>query len=130
MKNNKANESQAAQSAWVESFLRDASGAAVPTSERMTYAKDFFAQPGDTPQIVANKEALRQQKMDNARIASGMNTGHGSGIASKAPQPQNSGFAMVRSPDGGIHKVPKSALDQALAAGGSLVDSGSVAGGR
>lgn len=71
LKNDKAIESQAAQSNWIEAFLRDASGAAIPPSERGAYAKDFFPQSGDTPEVVANKERMRQQKMDNARVAAG-----------------------------------------------------------
>lgn len=88
MKNSKAVESQAAQSAWVEGFLRDASGAAIPPNERMAYAKDFFPRPGDTPEVVANKAKLRQQKMENARVASGVETGHGPAIAKKPSTPQ------------------------------------------
>lgn len=71
MKNDKAIEAQNAQSAWVESYLRDASGAAIPPNERHAYAVDFFPQPGDTDQMVKNKQMLRAQKMDNARIAAG-----------------------------------------------------------
>lgn len=71
MKSNKAIESQAAQANWVESFLRDASGAAIPASERGAYAKDFFPQPGDTPAVIANKEAMRKSKMENSLIGAG-----------------------------------------------------------
>lgn len=70
-KNDRALEAQTAQKNWVEAFLRDASGAAIPPSERMAYAQDFFPQPGDTPAVIANKAALRKQKMENARFASG-----------------------------------------------------------
>jgi len=72
-KNKKAVEAQAAQSSWVETFLRDASGAAIPPSERMAYATDYFPQPGDTEQVVQNKELLRKQKMQNALVGSGAN---------------------------------------------------------
>jgi hypothetical protein len=71
IKNEKAIEAQTAQKNWVEAFLRDASGAAIPPSERMAYAQDFFPQPGDTKTVISNKEALRKQKMENARFASG-----------------------------------------------------------
>lgn len=71
IKNNKAAESQAAQSSWVESFLRDASGATIQPSERMSYAIDYFPQPGDTAEIVKNKAALRKQKMENSLIGAG-----------------------------------------------------------
>jgi hypothetical protein len=71
MKNSKAVEAQAAMANWVEAYLRDASGAAIPPSERMAYAKDFFPMPGDTEQVLANKAEMRAQKMDNARMAAG-----------------------------------------------------------
>lgn len=71
MKNDKAIEAQNAQSAWVESFLRDASGAAIAPSERLAYAKDFFPQPGDTQSVVDNKALLRKQKMANAALGGG-----------------------------------------------------------
>jgi hypothetical protein len=71
MKNDNAIAAQAAQANWVEAFLRDASGAAIPPSERMAYAKDFFPQPGDTPDVVDNKRKLRERKMENARIGAG-----------------------------------------------------------
>lgn len=71
IKNNAAIEAEAAQAAWVEAFLRDASGAAIPPSERMAYAKDFFPRPGDSEETVKNKARLRKTKMENARVASG-----------------------------------------------------------
>lgn len=70
-KNKKAVEANSAQSAWVESYLRDASGAAIAPSERMAYAKDFFPRPGDSEQVIQNKAELRRQKMENALVASG-----------------------------------------------------------
>jgi hypothetical protein len=90
MKNNKAVEAQSAMSAWVESYLRDASGAAIPPSERMNYAKDFFPMPGDTPDVVANKQALRAQKMENARMGSGLELGHGPAETAVATRPAQS----------------------------------------
>lgn len=71
MKNNKAIEAQNAQDSWIETFLRDASGAAIAPSERGAYAEIYFEQPGDTDQVKANKKSLRQQKMDSAALASG-----------------------------------------------------------
>lgn len=72
-KNKKAVEANAAKSSWVETFLRTDSGAAIPPDERLAYAKDYFPQPGDTPQVIANKELLRKQKMQNALVGSGYN---------------------------------------------------------
>jgi len=71
MKNDKAVEAQGAQARWVEAYLRDASGAAIPPSERMAYAKDYFPQPGDTDTEKANKLQARNQKMENAKIGAG-----------------------------------------------------------
>lgn len=39
-------------------------------------------------------------------------------------------FVNIRAPDGSIRKIPKEKQADALAAGGSLVDAGSVAGGH
>jgi hypothetical protein len=70
-KDEKANQAQAAMSSWVEVFLRDASGAAIPPSERMAYAQDYFPQPGDSQQVILNKAELRKQKMQNALQGAG-----------------------------------------------------------
>jgi hypothetical protein len=71
MKSGSAKEAEAAMSAWVEAYLRDASGAAIPVDERLNYAKPFFPQLGDTPEIIANKAELRKQKMQNALLGAG-----------------------------------------------------------
>lgn len=70
-KDDNAIAASSAQEAWVEVFLRDASGAAIPKDERLNYATPFFPRPGDTPKVVANKAALRKQKMENALIGAG-----------------------------------------------------------
>lgn len=82
-KNDKAIESSNAQEAWVESFLRDASGAAIPPSERGSYKAIFFPQPGDTEKAVANKKALRDEKMRSAAAGAGIN--HDSATIPTAP---------------------------------------------
>lgn len=71
LKSDAAGEAESAQSAWVESYLRDASGAAIPPSERLSYARDYFPRPGDTPEAVKNKAMLRAQKERNALLAAG-----------------------------------------------------------
>jgi len=71
MKNDKAIESQAAQDNWIETFLRDASGAAIAQSERGAYADIYFPVAGDTEAVVANKEKLRKEKMDIAAQGAG-----------------------------------------------------------
>jgi hypothetical protein len=94
LKNDKAVEAQSAQSSWIESFLRDASGAAIPHAERASYAEIYFPQPGDTDDVKKNKAALRAQKMDSARIAAGVETGHGPG----APTAQAAGNPPAKAP--------------------------------
>lgn len=71
MKSDAGKEAMSAQASWVESYLRDASGAAIPPSERGAYAKDYFPRPGDTPEIVKNKEELRKQKEQSALVGAG-----------------------------------------------------------
>lgn len=71
LKSEAAKESEAAKSAWVETYLRDASGAAIAPSERLNYAKDFFPVSGDSDQTVANKAELRAQKERNALLGAG-----------------------------------------------------------
>lgn len=71
LKSEAAKESEAAKSAWVETHLRDASGAAIAPSERLAYAKDFFPVSGDSDQAVANKAELRAQKERNALLGAG-----------------------------------------------------------
>jgi hypothetical protein len=71
LKSGSAKEAEAAKSAWVESYLRDASGAAIAPSERLAYAKDFFPEPGDTQEIIQNKADLRKQKMQTALMGAG-----------------------------------------------------------
>ena len=71
LRNDAAIEADSAKSSWVESYLRDASGAAIPEPERLAYAKDYFPQPGDSKTVQENKAALRAQKEKNARISSG-----------------------------------------------------------
>jgi hypothetical protein len=71
LKSASAKEAQAAKSAWVETYLRDASGAAIAPSERLAYARDYFEEPGDSPQVVANKAVLREQKQKTALLGAG-----------------------------------------------------------
>jgi hypothetical protein len=60
-----------AMNSWVETYLRDASGAAIPPDERSQYYPIYFPMPGEGPVDIANKKALREKKKQNARIASG-----------------------------------------------------------
>jgi hypothetical protein len=79
----------AAQMAWVEAYLRDASGAAIAPSERPGYANNYFPRPGDTPDIVANKAALRAQKEKTALIGAGKGAKKFESSSELMPQVQN-----------------------------------------
>jgi len=70
MKSDAAIESKANAASWIDSYLRDESGAAIPTDERASYFEIYFPQPGDTEQAVKDKALLRKTKMGNARTAS------------------------------------------------------------
>lgn len=70
-KSESAIEAKNAADSWIDSYLRDESGAAIPDDERFNYYRIYFPQPGDSEQAVNNKKALRAQKMKNARIAAG-----------------------------------------------------------
>lgn len=72
LKDNKAIEAQAAENNWIETFLRDASGAAISEKERKSYQEIYFPTPGDSPTVVANKQRLREEKMNQARLSAGM----------------------------------------------------------
>jgi hypothetical protein len=71
MKNDNAIKAQAAKDSWIESYLRDASGAAIPANERGAYEEIYFEMPGDPPEVVANKARLRQVKMESAAAGAG-----------------------------------------------------------
>ena len=70
-KSDEGKKAVAAQDSWIETYLRDASGAAIAPSERGAYADIYFARPGDTVEQVANKTALRNQKEKIALIGAG-----------------------------------------------------------
>ena len=114
MKSDAAVESQAAQSAWVENYLRDASGAAIPVPERLNYAKDFFPRPGDTPQTLKNKEELRKQKEEEAKIVAGP--------ALKNRPKQLSDTVTIKAPDGSVKTVKRSAAQKYIDKGGVIVN--------
>lgn len=106
-------EAQNAMSAWVETFLRDASGAAIPVGERLEYARDFFPMPGDTPQAVANKNKLRQQKMANAATGAGPKA-MAHTPSSKSTEAMGAGDAPV-SQDTEVEEVERKTADGKIA---------------
>ena len=65
-KSPKAQNAHAAMRAWVETFLRDASGAAIAPSESSKYFSTYFPTGGDNPVTVEQKKQQRMQKVRSA----------------------------------------------------------------
>jgi hypothetical protein len=59
------------QRAFTEARLRKESGAAIPTAEYENDARTYFAQPGDSPTVMAQKRQGRQAVLDGLKFASG-----------------------------------------------------------
>jgi hypothetical protein len=60
-----------AQRAFTEARLRKESGAAIPESEFINDARTYFAQPGDSPQTIAQKQKARETLLAGMKFASG-----------------------------------------------------------
>lgn len=60
-----------AQRAFTEARLRKESGAAIPSHEYENDAKTYFAQPGDGPRILAQKQQARLTVLDGLAFAAG-----------------------------------------------------------
>lgn len=60
-----------AQRAFTEARLRKESGAAINDAEYAKDARTYFAQPGDSPQTIAQKRASRKQVLEGLAYASG-----------------------------------------------------------
>jgi len=65
-KSPKAQNAHAAMRAWVETFLRDASGAAIAPAESVKYFSTYFPSAGDNPVTVEQKKQQRMQKVRTA----------------------------------------------------------------
>ena len=60
-----------AQRAFTEARLRKESGAAIPPHEYQNDAKTYFAQPGDTGEVITRKRVGRQKLLDGLAFTSG-----------------------------------------------------------
>ena len=85
------------QRQFTEARLRKESGAAIPPAEYVSDAKTYFAQPGDTPETFARKEAARAKVLESLRVSSGNAYKNyyteGTGTDTTAPQ-------IIVAPDG------------------------------
>lgn len=78
-----------AQRAFTEARLRKESGAAIPPEEYKNDARTYFQQPGDSPEVVAQKHAARQVVLDGLRYSSGK--AYDEYYGEPAPTPKNQG---------------------------------------
>lgn len=60
-----------AQRAFTEARLRKESGAAIPPAEYESDAKIYFAQPGDTPETITQKQKARQAVLEGMKFSAG-----------------------------------------------------------
>ena len=104
-----------AQRAFTEARLRKESGAAIPNSEYENDAKTYWMQPGDSPEIIAQKKSARQEVLDGLAFSAGSayQEFYGTPFERKAPSAGGTigGGSTVqrweRGPDGKLRPVVK-----------------------
>lgn len=76
-----------AQRDFVNAVLRQESGAAISASEFDNARKQYFPQPGDTPEVIAQKQASREAEINGFRVSAGPGAKH-IGAPAQAPAQQ------------------------------------------
>jgi hypothetical protein len=66
-----AQRARQAQEQWAESFLRFKTGAAATADEVRGNVRTFFPQPGDSPEVIAQKKRAREQAAQDIAFAAG-----------------------------------------------------------
>jgi hypothetical protein len=89
-----------AQRAFTEARLRKESGAAIPESEFINDARTYFAQPGDTPQTIAQKQKARETLLAGMKFASGKAFGEFYGDEAGGATPAATPAAPTARPSG------------------------------
>jgi hypothetical protein len=87
-----------AQRDFVNAVLRQESGAAISQSEFSSAARQYFPQPGDSPEVVAQKKANREAAINGFRISAGPGTRN---IGGTPVQQQAAAAPKVGTVDGG-----------------------------
>lgn len=72
----KAKMTQQLEKEFIGAVLRPETGAAASDSEWAQYGRKYFPRPGDTPEILARKAALRKQDIDTMRNLAGKAAGN------------------------------------------------------
>lgn len=85
-----------AQRAFTEARLRKESGAAIPTAEYENDSKTYFAQPGDGPDVIAQKREARQRVLEGLQFASGKAYEEFYGSPNQPRQPAPSGSVTIK----------------------------------
>ena len=104
---------RAARDKFITSLLRDESGAAIGTGEFTRYERELFPQPGDSPEVIAQKRVARQVATDGMIKGAGpgykpANVDSGQPVKVSTPEeasklPKGTKIAL---PDGTIGTVP------------------------
>jgi hypothetical protein len=76
-----------AQRDFLNSVLRQESGAAISASEFDNARKQYFPQPNDTPEVVAQKQRNREMAINGFRISAGPGAKNIGGAPAQAAQP-------------------------------------------
>ena len=77
-----------AQRDFVNAVLRQESGAAISASEFDNARKQYFAQPNDSQEVIAQKKANREMAINGFRISSGLGARNIGGAPAQSQQPQ------------------------------------------
>lgn len=96
-----------AQRAFTEARLRKESGAAIPEGEYENDARTYFAQPGDGPDVIKQKQAARKQVLEGMAVSTGQawEEYHGEPYQRQGTSPGAGTVKWERGPDGVLRKV-------------------------
>jgi hypothetical protein len=102
-----------AQRAFTEARLRKESGAAIPPAEYENDSKTYFAQPGDTPELLAQKRAARQTVLEGLAFSAGKayDEYYGEPRPKGGAKPTETGgkggdVIYAKDPSGKVHQAP------------------------
>lgn len=104
-----------AQRAFTEARLRKESGAAIPPAEYENDSKTYFAQPGDSKEVMKQKQEARASVLDSLRFSSGKAFEEYFGEPMPTPRNQSTGGAPPPLPGGAPGKGERRTINGKLA---------------
>jgi hypothetical protein len=112
-----------AQRAFTEARLRKESGAAIPQGEYDNDARTYFAQPGDTPAVIAQKQQARKQVLEGLALSTG---GAWEEYYGEPREPGAAGATIgttirLQAPDGTVREVPADQAQHFIGKGAKVV---------